>query len=456
MASPCSSAFVHAVAGIPTARSSGAARCGARPAPAGRVAAAAAHLGAAAAVSSTAAVGAAASAFAGGSSAVAAAGSAARREGPATVDAAVATATVMMAIAPGSRVKVGVLGCTGSVGQRFLTLLEGHPWFDVVALGASPRSAGKPYAEAANWKQATPIPAAYAGLTVSECSPTSGAMADCAVIFSGLDSSIAGEVEDAFAAAGAAVFSNAKNHRMDADVPILIPPVNADHVDILTAQRAGRGWSTGCIVTNANCSTTALTIALAPIQRAFGIKSLTVATMQAISGSGYPGLPSMDILDNVVPLIGGEEEKMEEEALKILGGLSEAKDAFAYADLTVSAMCNRVNVLDGHTEAVSLQLVKPATPAEVIAAIEAYPSVSKDLNLPSAPAKDVVYTAAADRPQPRLDRMLGAGFTVSVGRVRGCNIADIRLVCMGHNTIVGAAGGSVLNAELCIVKGLIG
>lgn len=446
MAAPYCSAFVPAAVFVPAARGGRAARCGARPAaPAGRRAAAgSAHLGAAAAFSSTAAVGAAASAF-GGSSAAPAAGR------PAT-----AAASVVMAIAPGSRVKVGVLGCTGSVGQRFLTLLEGHPWFDVVALGASPRSAGKAYAEAVNWKQATPIPAAYAGLTVSECSPTAGAMADCAVIFSGLDSSIAGEVEDAFAAAGAAVFSNAKNHRMDEDVPILIPPVNADHVDILAAQRAGRGWTTGCIVTNANCSTTALTIALVPIQRAFGIKSLTVATMQAISGSGYPGLPSMDILDNVVPLIGGEEEKMEEEAMKILGGLTEAKDAFAPADLTVSAMCNRVNVLDGHTEAVSLKLVKPATPAEVIAAIEAFPSVSKDLNLPSAPAKDVVYTAVADRPQPRLDRMLGAGFTVSVGRVRGCNIADIRLVCMGHNTIVGAAGGSVLNAELCITKGLIG
>lgn len=442
-------AFVTAAGGVAARPHPAAAarRCAGRPAVGG--VAEPAHLGAAAPRLSAAAVGAAGSAFCG----LAAAGAAAA---PCPAAAAVSAAGVVMAISPGERVKVGVLGCTGSVGQRFLTLLEGHPWFDVVALGASPRSAGKPYAEAANWKQATPIPAAYAGLTVSECSPTAGAMGDCAVIFSGLDASVAGDVEEAFAASGAAVFSNAKNHRMDDDVPILIPPVNADHVDILAAQRAGRGWSTGCLVTNANCSTTALTIALAPIHRAFGISSLTVATMQAISGSGYPGLPSMDILDNVVPLIGGEEEKMEEEALKILGGLSGAKDAFAPADLTVSAMCNRVHVLDGHTEAVSLKLATPATPEQVIAAIEAYPSVTKDLGLPSAPAKDVVHTAVADRPQPRLDRMLGGGFTVSVGRVRGCNIADIRLVCMGHNTIVGAAGGSVLNAELCITKGLIG
>ncbi|OSX79877.1 hypothetical protein BU14_0070s0052 [Porphyra umbilicalis] len=401
-----------------------------------------------------------ASRFGGASLAIDAAASAFCGGGAARPVAAVASRTaavaLVMAVAPGDRVKVGVLGCTGSVGQRFLALLEGHPWFEVSALGASPRSAGKPYAEAANWKQATPIPASMAGLTVSECSPTAGAMADCAIIFSGLDASVAGEVEDAFAAAGAAVFSNAKNHRMDADVPILIPPVNAEHVDILAAQRKARGWTTGCLVTNANCSTTALTIALAPIHRAFGIKSLTVATMQAISGSGYPGLSGMDILDNVVPHIGGEEEKMEEEATKILGGLSPAKDAFAFADLAVSAMCNRVHVLDGHTEAVSLTLDTKATPAEVIAAIEAYPAVSKDMGLPSAPAKDVAYTAVTDRPQPRLDRMLGGGFTVSVGRVRGCNIADIRLVCMGHNTIVGAAGGSILNAELCVTKGLIG
>lgn len=352
-----------------------------------------------------------------------------------------------------AKIKVGVLGATGSVGQRFVQLLEGHPWFEMYALGASSRSAGKRYADAVNWKQATPIPDGVEDIVVDECDPSSGRMAECAIVFSGLDANFAGEIEDAVAAADRAVFSNAKNHRMDSDVPILIPPVNASHLDIVSQQRQNRGYKKGFIVTNANCSTTAMTIGLKPIFDAFGIETIQVSTMQAISGAGYPGLSSMDMLDNVVPYIGGEEEKMETESKKIFGTISGGK--FVPAEMRVSAMCNRVHVLDGHTEAVSLKLASAATPEDVIAAIENFPSVTRELGMPSAPAHDVVYFRQSDRPQPRLDRMLGSGFTVSVGRVRPCNVLDMRLVVLGHNTIVGAAGGSILNAEYATIRGLI-
>lgn len=362
-------------------------------------------------------------------------------------------ALLMVAAGPAEKIKVGVLGCTGSVGQRFMQLLDGHPWFEVAALGASPRSAGKAYDAAVNWKQAVPIPAHMASLVVANCDPADPAFAGVKLVFSGLDAGIAGDVEDAFAKADVAVFSNAKNHRMDSDVPILIPPVNIDHLDVIPAQRKARGFDTGFIVTNANCSTTAMAIGLKPIVEKFGIDTVMVSTMQAISGAGYPGLSSMDILDNVVPLIGGEEPKMETESKKIFGSISNG--AFVDADFKVSAMCNRVHVLDGHTECLSVKLSKPATPEQVIDAIKSYPSITKDLGLPSAPEHDVVYNAAPDRPQPRMDRMVGDGYTVTVGRVRDCNIFDLRMVLFGHNTIVGAAGGSLLNAELCVVKGLI-
>lgn len=346
---------------------------------------------------------------------------------------------------------MGVLGCTGSVGQRFITLLAGHPWFEVSALGASERSAGKRYDAAVNWKQATAIPGDMAGLVVEECLAGVGAFADCRIVFSGMDNKYAGPVEEAFAEAGVAVFSNAMNHRMDADVPILIPPVNGEtHLKVIDAQRKLRGYGEGFIVTNANCSTTAMSIGLKPLVEAFGVETIVVATMQAISGAGYPGLSGMDMLDNVVPLIGGEEPKMETESLKIFGDFADG--AFVDADFNVSAMCNRVNVLDGHTEVVSIKLATPATPEEAIAAIRNYPSVTKDLGLPSAPENDVTYTDAKDRPQPRMDRNVGNGFTVTVGRMRPCNVFDLRLVLFGHNTIIGAAGGSILNAELCCVK----
>jgi aspartate-semialdehyde dehydrogenase len=367
-------------------------------------------------------------------------------------------ASVTMAVpAPdGPKIRVGVLGCTGSVGQRFLQLLEDHPWFEIAALGASARSAGKPYAAAANWKQDTPIPPALAGMRVSECVPGAGAFAaenDVRIVFSGLDAEFAGDIEDSFAHAGYAVFSNARNHRMDSDVPILIPPVNAEHLQVIPAQRKARGYGTGFIVTNANCSTTAMAIGLKPIQDAFGIETIMVTTMQAISGAGYPGLSSMDMLDNVVPYIGGEEAKMESEPKKVLGAFQNG--TFIAADINISAMCNRVHVLDGHTECISLKLRKPATAQGAIDAIRSFPSVTKSLGLPSAPAHDVIYHDAPDRPQPRMDRNVGKGFTVTVGRLRECSVFDLRLVLFGHNTIVGAAGGSILNAELCVKNDVI-
>lgn len=359
----------------------------------------------------------------------------------------------MKAPTGGEKINVGVLGATGSVGQRFMQLLDNHPWFRVTALGASPRSAGKRYDEAVNWKQAVPIPSDMASIVVSECDPSLPGFEDVQVVFSGMDNNYAGEVEEKFAAAGKAVFSNAKNHRMDDDVPILIPPVNIQHLDIIPKQRRNRGYSSGFIITNANCSTTAMSIGIKPVADAFGIDTIIVSTMQAISGAGYPGLSSMDILDNVVPLIGGEEPKMESESRKILGSVSD--DGFQYADFNVSAMCNRVHVLDGHTECLSIKFQKPASPVDIIRAIHEYPSVTKDLGLPSAPDHDIVFNPAPDRPQPRLDRMAGNGYTVTVGRVRECNVFDARMVLFGHNTIVGAAGGSLLNAELCVVRDLI-
>lgn len=353
----------------------------------------------------------------------------------------------------GPKINVGVLGCTGSVGQRFIQLLEDHPWFTVKALGASSRSSGKSYNEAVNWKQSTPIPKTMSDIMVSECNPSQPDFKDVKIVFSGLDAAVAGDIEEKFAKAGVAVFSNAKNHRMDSNVPILIPPVNADHLDIVHDQREARGYDKGFIVTNANCSTTALTIGLKPIFDSFGIDTLLVSTMQAISGAGYPGLSSMDILDNVVPYIGGEEEKMESESLKIFGKIGNGE--FVPANFNVSAMCNRVHVLDGHTECVSIKLANKASADEVINAVRKYPSVTKNLGLPSAPDHDVVYHDAPDRPQPRMDRAVGNGYTVTVGRIRDCNVFDIRMVLFGHNTIVGAAGGSLLNAEYSVVKGLV-
>lgn len=360
---------------------------------------------------------------------------------------------MMAAPAPGEKINVAVLGATGSVGQRFMQLLDNHPWFHVKALGASPRSAGKKYSDAVNWKQAVPIPKDMANIVVSECNPSDPAYDDVQIVFDGMDAQFADEVEVEFARNGKAVFSNARCHRMDADVPILIPTVNIDHLDMIPFQQKNRGFDKGFIITNANCSTTAMAIALKPLHHTFGIDTIMVSTMQAISGAGYPGLSSMDVHDNVVPYIGSEEGKMETESMKILGTVENGK--FVDANFNVSAMCNRVLVLDGHTECMSVKLKSSASPEQVIQAINNHPRVTRDLGLPSAPEHDVVYTDLPDRPQPRLDRNKGNGFTVTVGRVRPCNVFDVRMVALGHNTIIGAAGGSLINAELCVVRDLI-
>eukprot|EP01121_Diplochlamys_sp_Union-15-3_P019376 TRINITY_DN7297_c0_g1_i4.p1 TRINITY_DN7297_c0_g1~~TRINITY_DN7297_c0_g1_i4.p1 ORF type:complete len:373 (-),score=66.08 TRINITY_DN7297_c0_g1_i4:72-1190(-) len=349
--------------------------------------------------------------------------------------------------------KVGLLGCTGTVGQRFIQLLEDHPHFEIACIGASSRSSGKTYEQVVAWKLSTPIPSKIRTITIVECVPNE--FKGCVIIFSGLDASVAGEVEENFAKQGYAVFSNAKNHRMNPLVPILIPSVNPDHLNIVTAQRKKYNYpGKGCIITNANCSTTGLTVALKPIHDHFQIKKCIVFTMQAVSGAGYPGVPSLDILDNVIPYISGEEEKITAEAKKILGTLDESKTALIDADIRVSAHCNRVNVLDGHTECVSLKLGKKASPSEVEEVLKKYvPNHFHDLH--SAPKKPIDVTSSQDRPQPRLDRDSGGGNTVTVGRVREDSVLDIKLVLLSHNTIIGAAGGSILNAELALHRGFI-
>ena len=334
---------------------------------------------------------------------------------------------------------VAILGATGAVGQKFVTLLADHPWFEVAALAASERSAGKAYGDAVRWLDPTPLPRHIADMPVLACEPgIPGAIA-----FSALDASVAGPIETAFAAAGRAVVTNTRTHRLDADVPLLIPEINPDSLALIVGQRKQRRWK-GFIVANPNCSTVVLAMALAPLHRAFGVERVFVATMQATSGAGYPGVPSLDILGNVIPGILGEEEKMERETQKILG-----------ASIVISAHTNRVAVVDGHTESISVGLTKKATPeqaSEAIAAFRAPPDVEA---LPTAPCPPIVVHQAADRPQPRLDVGLGRGMQISVGRVRACPILDIRLTALGHNTIRGAAGAAVLNAELLVSRGLV-
>ena len=347
-----------------------------------------------------------------------------------------------------NKIKVGVLGATGAVGQKFVTLLEGHPWFELTELAASDRSAGKSYKEAAVWRQYKPIPERLKATTVKPCEPT----LDCRVVFSGLDSSVAGEVEESFARAGYIVLSNSKNHRMDADVPLLIPEINPEHLDLIKVQRRRRGW-TGAIVTNPNCSTIGLVMALAPIHRAFGVKRAIVVTMQALSGAGYPGHSAIDMLGNVIPFIGSEEDKVETEPLKIMGTL--AGEEIRFADCRISAHTNRVFVEDGHMECVSLELEKKATPDEVAGVLARFSSLPQELKLPFAPERPVIVTDERDRPQPRFDRDAGNGMSAVVGRIRECPVFDIRLVVLSHNTIRGAAGAAILNAELMSAQGLL-
>ncbi|KXS18856.1 aspartate-semialdehyde dehydrogenase [Gonapodya prolifera JEL478] len=356
------------------------------------------------------------------------------------------------------KIHVGVLGATGTVGQRFIQLLDNHPYFHLAALGASESSAGKSYKDAVRrrWKMTTPIPADVAALPVTLCAPEH--FASCRVIFSGLDSSVAGDVERAFFTAGFAVFSNARNYRMDPDVPLIVPTVNPDHFDIIPHQRSARSLGRGFIVTNANCSTTGLVVPLKALQDAFGpIDSMFVHTLQAISGAGYPGIASLDICDNVVPYISGEEDKLEIEPCKILGSLSPAKSDHVFTTTRISATCNRVNVVDGHLENVSLSFVnRPPPSLDAIArALSAYTCEATQLGVPSAPLHPIEVTDEEDRPQPRLDRERGKGMTVTVGRIRKDPVLDVRFSLLSHNTILGAAGSSLMNAEIAFKKGLL-
>jgi aspartate-semialdehyde dehydrogenase len=342
-------------------------------------------------------------------------------------------------------IEVGVLGATGVVGQQFVSRLARHPWFRCTWLAASERSEGKTYKSVAPWRLPTAIPGASADRIVNACVPGKGPK----VVFSGLDASVAGEIEGAFAAAGHIVVSNARNFRMDPLVPLLIPEVNPDHLKLLGEQREQKKWP-GAIVTNPNCSTIVLAMALAPLRR-FNIKSVIVSTMQAVSGAGYPGVPSLDILGNVVPFIGGEEEKMQTETLKILG-TNGGRTPYAAA---VSAHTNRVPVLDGHTMTVSVAFESKPAIAEVIDALRNFSGRPQELWLPSAPQPPLVVTEEQNRPQPRLDVDLGGGMAVTIGRVRECPVLHAKFVALGHNTVRGAAGAAILNAELMHAEGLL-
>ena len=348
---------------------------------------------------------------------------------------------------PRPKIPVAVLGATGAVGQTFIRLLAAHPWFELAEVAASERSVGKTYAQAAHWI-AGDMPDDAARLPVLACDPD---VVSAPMVFSALDSSVAGDVEQAFARAGRMVLTNARNHRMDADVPLVIPEVNADHMRLLEAQRARRGWRGG-IVANGNCAAIVLTMALAPLQRAFGIDHVFVATLQAVSGAGYPGVPTLDILGNVIPFIGGgEEEKIETETPKMLGMIRGG--AIEPAPMRISAQVHRVPVENGHTASMSITLARRATPDDVHAVLAGWRSAIAERALPSAPRDPLVLCEQPDRPQPRHDAGRGGGMSVSIGRVRGDSIGDVRMVACGHNTVRGAAGASILNAELLVADG---
>jgi aspartate-semialdehyde dehydrogenase len=341
------------------------------------------------------------------------------------------------------RINVGVLGATGMVGQQFLRLLDEHPWFNLTWLAASERSEGRAYTEAAAWRLASPLPERVAAMQVDACTPGRGPR----LVFSALDAAVAADIEADFARAGHLVISNARSWRMDPLVPLLVPEVNADHLALIPRQQQERGWP-GAIVTNPNCSTVVLTMALAPL-RPFGLASVLVTTMQAVSGAGYPGVPSFDIVGNVIPGIAGEEEKIERETQKILGS------ADAAHPVVVSAHTNRVPVLDGHTEAVSVRFERDVTVEGVVEAFRGFRGRPQELDLPSAPPVPVLYLDGALRPQPRLDAERDGGMTVTVGRVRRCPVLDIKFVALGHNTVRGAAGAAILNAELMMATGMV-
>ena len=345
--------------------------------------------------------------------------------------------------------RAGVLGATGMVGQRLVQLLADHPWFELAEVAASERSSGKKYSAAVQWHLDTPVSEAAGGLIVKDLEP----VLDCDFVFSALDSSVAGSAEQEFARAGYPVVSNSKNHRMSPDVPLLIPEVNAAHLDAIPVQQKNRGYGSGFIVTNPNCSTAGLVLVLKPLADAFGLEKIFVVTMQAISGAGYPGVPSLDILGNVVPFISGEEEKMEEEPQKLLGRWDGSR--FIEAGLGISAHCNRVPVENGHLECLSVSLKKIATLPEVREALRNF-TVSDELAaLPTAVKNPVVVLDEENRPQPRRDVNAGNGMAAVVGRVRECPLLDVKLTLLSHNLLRGAAGAALLNAELLASRGLL-
>jgi aspartate-semialdehyde dehydrogenase len=353
-----------------------------------------------------------------------------------------------MPISSQNRWPVAILGATGAVGQTFIRQLAGHPWFQIAELAASDRSAGRPYAETCRWLEGT-LPDELASRVVMRCDP---AEVKSPLVFSALDSGVAGDVEQAFARAGRVVLSNAKNHRMDPDVPLVIPEVNASHLALLESQRRNRGWSGG-IVTNANCAATVAAMAMAPLHEAFGISRAMVFTMQAVSGAGYPGVASLDILGNVIPFIGEEEPKVERELGKMLGSLSNG--AITNAPLKVSAHTNRVPTEHGHMVCLSLGFDRRVSPEEAMEAMCTWRGDDAARGLPSAPDLPLIVTREPDRPQTRRDVLAGRGMTVTAGRIRPDPLFDIKLVALGHNTIRGAAGGSILNAELLVARGLL-
>jgi len=343
------------------------------------------------------------------------------------------------------KIKVGILGATGSVGQKFIELLKDHPWFEISELGASERSAGKKYKDAANWIMKSVLDKDVAQLEVKKCVPNFEAK----LIFSGLDSSVAGQIETDFADAGYFVISNSRNHRFDKDVPLMIPEVNAEHLKLIDIQPYKGG-----IVTNPNCSTIGMILALKPLHDAFTIKKINVVTMQALSGGGYPGVSSMDILDNVVPFIGGEEEKMETEPRKILGKLGDGEIEFEN-NIVISAQCNRVAVIDGHLETIQVEFENKPSKEEIIEAWKNFKGEPQDFQLPSAPNSPIHYFEEDNLPQPKLQRDLENGMAAAVGRLREDPLFHYKFIALSHNTVRGAAGGTILNAELMKAKGYL-
>lgn len=349
------------------------------------------------------------------------------------------------------RIPVAVLGATGMVGQRFIELLQGHPWFELVGLAASEQHRRQPYGQVAHWRLGGEMPVGAAKLPVVPCDPAE--LPDVKIVFSALPAEVASAIEAKFAQAGIAVFSNAKNYRMEPDVPLVVPEVNPEHIAVIPQQQRARNWR-GFIVTNANCCATPLVMAFKPLQEAFGLRKALVTTMQAISGAGYPGIPSYDILDNVIPFIGGEEAKLESETQKMLGTWNEG-EGFTNAPLVVSAHCNRVATREGHLECASVEFARSVGYEEILEAWESFIGEPQRLKLPSAPERALLYRRENDRPQTLLDRDTGRGMTTTIGRLRPCPILHYKFVLLGHNTIRGAAGGSILNAELCVSKGYI-